>query len=257
MKSALLAAATVCALSASVSASAGWNLTLDGEHFRWAESTSPRVTETGPRIGIGGGWTQDQPWRGWQFAWRGKLYFGSVDYDGSTLLPPQTPVKSTTEYRGLVNEGQASYRFPGNSLGAEFVAGLGLDLWERRLSSFQSEDWRVLFVRLGANLDKGGLTGWFGGAGFKYPVYVDQDAHFPSIGFSPNPHLRPKGELSLYGQLGYRFSRNWNLSAYYDSYRFRESGDVSVRDRFTGTPQSFFQPESSIDSFGLRLQYRF
>ena len=262
MKSALLAVATVSALAASASAFAGWGITGDLEHFRWAESTAPSVTETGPRSGIGATWTQDRPF-GWQFAYRGRIYFGSVHYNGA-LLFSGAPASGTTEYSGLVNEGQAIYRFPGNPYGAEFVSGLAWDYWNRQLSADQREQYWVASLRFGFNLDARAATGWFGGAGLKYPFYVHQDAHLTDIGFTSNPSLTPKGALSLYAQAGYRFSRNWSLTGYYDSYRFKESDPTPVVVNPFAPPTSecrtgcrLVQPTSSTDSFGLRLQYSF
>ena len=34
-------------------ATAEWSANLAVEHFHWAESTTPGVTETGPRVGLG------------------------------------------------------------------------------------------------------------------------------------------------------------------------------------------------------------
>lgn len=249
----LALAVALCA--AAPIAQADWNLSADVEHFRWAEDTSPSVTETGPRFGLGLGWTQDRP-AGWELRYEGRLYFGSVDYTGALLLS-NTPVTGTTDYRGMTHEGQAVYRFPDSSLGAELVAGVGLDLWERQLSASQSEDYRVLYVRLGGNLDRRARTGWYGGGGVKLPLSVDQDAHFPNIGFSPNPHLEPKGEASLYAQVGYRFGERLSLAGYYDSYRFGESNPVTVTEAGTGNAFTFFQPETKVDTFGLRMRYRF
>ena len=219
------------------------------------EDTSPQVTETGPRFGLGLHWTQDRP-TGWQFGYHGRLYFGSVDYRGSLLLSNQ-PASGTTDYGGMTHEGQAVYRIAGNRFGAELVGGLGLDYWSRQLSSFQSEEYTVLYVRLGANFDRRSRTGWHGAAGVKLPLSVDEDGHFPDIGFQPNPHLEPQGEVSVYAELGYRFDERWSLSGYYDSYRFGESDPVSVVQSGTGTRFTFVQPKTSVDTLGLRLRYSF
>ena len=88
----------------SPAAQAGWSVSGDVEHFKWRESTTPAVTETGPIFGLGVHWTQDRP-AGWGFAYHGRLYFGSVDYDGSLLFTGE-PVTGTTEYSGLRNEAQ-------------------------------------------------------------------------------------------------------------------------------------------------------
>jgi hypothetical protein len=242
------------ALAAAPAAQAGWSMSADVEHFRWAEDTSPKVTETGPRFGVGVHWTQDRP-AGWAFGYHGRIYFGSVDYSGAELLS-NTPLTGTTDYVGMSHEAQATYRFPGSALGAEIVAGLGLDVWERQLSAFQSEDYGVLYLRLGGNLDRR-TRGWYGGGGIKLPLSVDENAHFPDIGFVPNPRLEPKGEASPYAEVGYRFDERLSLAGYYDSYRFGESNPVTVIQAATGNSFSFVQPATSMDVYGLRLLYRF
>ena len=79
------------------------------------------------------------------------------------------------------------------------------------------------------------------------------------------PVVEPKAELSVYAELGYRFSPRWSLIGYYDGYRFGESSAARVTSSDATAcspatppcPLSFFQPASSVDSFGLRLQYNF
>ena len=253
--------AALAGLAASAPAHAGWSITGDVERFRWAEKTDPRVTETGPMFGIGARLSPDRP-AGGQFVWRGRLYVGSVDYDGA-FLDTGAPASGTTEYTGLLNEGQAVYRLPGNAQGVELVSGLILDYWNRQLSRDQREEYWIGALRLGLQADRRESTGWFGGGGLKYPFYTREDAHLADIGFSSNPRLEPKGEASLYADLGYRFSRNISLAAYYDSYRFRESDPTPrITNAFIPgcTPPGgcrLVQPTSKVDSLGLRLQYRF
>jgi hypothetical protein len=262
----LAAAWFFAALAASASAYAGWAITGDVEHFRWSESGDPSVTETGPMFGIGARFTQDRP-AGWQFGWRGRLYFGSVDYNGA-FLDTGAPATGSTDYRGVVNEAQMLYRLADNPYGLELLSGLIIDYWERQLTSFQSETYTLAALRLGINADRRQDTGWFGGAGAKYPFYVRQDAHLTDLGFSSNPPLKPKGAWSLYADAGYRFSPKWSLTGYYDSYRFKESDPTPfLINPFsagcTGVPPDppqgcqLFQPASRVDSFGLRLQYSF
>jgi hypothetical protein len=254
-------AAALAALAASTPAHAGWSITGDVEHFRWAESTEPRVTETGPMFGIGGRYSQDRP-AGWQWGWRGRLYLGSVDYNGS-FLGTGAPASGTTEYTGLVNEARLVYRLPGNALGLEFVSGLIADYWNRQLSADQKEQYWIASLRLGLQADRRESTGWFGGGGLKYPFYTREDAHLTEIGFSSNPRLEPKGAMSLYADLGYRFNRNLSLAAYYDSYRFKESDPTPrITNPFISgcTPPGgcrLIQPTTDVDSLGLRLQYSF
>jgi hypothetical protein len=253
--------AALAAVAVSGPAYAGWSITADLEHFRWAEKTQPRVTETGPMFGIGARFSQERP-AGWQFGWRGRLYLGSVDYDGA-FLDTGAPASGTTEYTGLVNEVQAAYRLPGNAQGLEFVSGLILDYWNRQLSRDQRELYWIASLRLGLQADRRESTGWFGGGGLKYPFYTREDARLTEIGFSSNPRLEPKGAVSLYADLGYRFNRNMSLAAYYDSYRFKESDPTPrITNPFISgcTPPGgcrLIQPTSNVARLGLRLQYSF
>ena len=258
---ALFASALLCS-----AAHAGWYVNGEVEHFRWAESTDPAVTETGPMLAIGGGFRWLRP-EGWQFAWRARLYGGSVDYNGA-FLSTNEPATGTSVYTGLANEGQAIYRVRGDANGTEIVTGLVLDYWNRQLSSVQREQYWIASARLGLNFDRREAKGWYGGGGLKYPLWTRQDAHLTDIGFNANPHLEPKGTLSLYADIGYRFTRHWSMTGYYDSYRFNESNATQrlinpAIQGCTGVAPDpaggcrIFQPQSKQDSFGLRLQYSF
>jgi hypothetical protein len=266
MKAILAALAAAAATLCGGAAHAGWYVNGDVERFRWAESTNPGVTETGPMLGIGGGYRQLRP-EGWQFGWRARFYFGSIDYNGA-LLSTNQPATGTSQYTGLVNEAQAIYRLPGNANGMEVVSALVLDYWNRQLSADQREEYWIASLKLGLNFDRREAKGWFGGGGVKYPFWTRQDAHLTDIGFSANPHLEPQGTLSLYADVGYRFTRRWSLAGYYDGYRFDESDATQrlINPAIQGcsgvAPDPaggcrLFQPQSRQDSFGLRLQYSF
>ena len=257
-----LACAIALGLAASGAAAApGWWISGDVERFRWGESTSPGVTETGPRYGLSWGYLRERP-AGWQFGYRGQLRRGTVDYNGAFLFSGE-PTTARTQYTGLVNEAQVLYRFAPRAL--DLVGGLGLDYWERKILPDQREEYSVVFARLGLNYDPRASQGFFGGGGFKLPLYVREDAHLGEIGANQNPYLEPQGELSVYAELGYRFTPRWSLIGYYDGYRFGASNAVRVTSSdptacAPGAPPcslSFFQPASSINSYGLRLQYSF
>ncbi len=222
--------------AASGAARAEWEANVKVERFRWAESTQPGVTETGPRFGVGLAWTQNRD-SGWLFGWRGELYGGSVTYSGAQLFPPNNPVSGSS------------------GGGAALVGGLGLDYWNRQLTDIQSEEWWVAFVRLGGELGNRSRSGPFAGAGVKYPIYIVEDAHLNDIGFDQNPKLYPGRAPSVYAELGYRFARQWTLTGYYDSYRFKQSPGESVTSG--GVPFIVFQPESKVDTYGLRLHLHF
>jgi hypothetical protein len=252
------ALAFACLAGCSGSAWAEWSVSGEAESFRWRESTTPSVTESGPRVGIGGSWRQEKD-AGWLLGWRGKVYWGSVDYDGA-LLFGNARATGTTEYGGMSNELQVIYRpYAGNLDKIDFVGSLGLDAWERRLSAHQKEEYTVAFARLGLEYNGRAARGWFGGGGIKKPIYTREDAHLSEIGFDQNPILRPGKDPSLYGQVGYRFSTRWSLLGYYDSYRFGQSSaaTVTANRSFPGITFRLVQPQSRMDLLGLRLQFTF
>jgi hypothetical protein len=224
------------------------------EYFYWKESTTPEVTETGPLGTIGLSWTQDVD-SGVLFGYRGKVWWGSVAYEGSTLIG-NTPLTGDTHYLGIDNEFQLRVRrtsIGGNRLDGVF--GLGLDVWRRSLSSVQNEDWQVGYVRLGIESGAFDVGKWSVATGLKLPVWTREDAHLNDIGFDSNPQLSPGKDLSAYANLGYRIAQRWQMVAYYDSFRFKRSDEVQATLIGTG-PQTLFQPPSKMDVIGLRFEYQ-
>jgi hypothetical protein len=246
-----LAFGTCVALGAMSSASADWAIGGGFENFRWKESTSPEVKESGLRLTADLTWTQSRE-PGLSAAYNLKFYVGNVDYTGS-LLVSNVPISGETHYRGLANEVQSIYRMPQNPV--DFVLAAGWDHWVRDLSASQKETYDVLYARLGAALNSGTRQGVFGSAGVKYPFYVRENAHLTDIGFQQNPRLRPDGQFSLFGTLGYRVNGGWDVMAYYDSYRFKQSNTVFVSNG--SVVAGFFQPKSRQDVIGLKVQHNF
>ena len=251
--------AAIASIAVSAPAQAEWAITADIERFRWSEAIG--VTESGPLLGFGARYSHDLD-ADWQFGYRARVYFGLVDYNGA-FLSTGAPASGNTEYMGFSNEVQAIYRLPERAYGFDLVGGLILDYWNRQLSADQREDYLVASLRLGLQGDSGESTGWFGGGGLKYPFYTREDAHLADIGFNSNPTLQPRGRVSFYASLGYRFRRELSLEAYYDSYRFDASEptpSISNPSIPGCTPPggcTLYQPASNWDSFGLRLQYDF
>jgi hypothetical protein len=256
MKAVLALAAALCMFAASP-AHAQFAVSAGIEYFQWTEDTSPiEVRERGTLFALGLDWTQQKE-KGWLFAYRGRAYFGDVDYEGALLNSPGTPVSSTTSYAGMSNEGQVRYRFPpgARAYSLDLLGSLGYDFWERELSQFQQEDYQVIFMRLGMEVNPTGDRGWMFGFGAKYPVWTREDAHFDDLGYDNNPKLEPGRNLSAYGQIGYRFQRHLALIGYLDGYSFAESDSVFATQG--ATQDEFVQPKSVQYNIGLRLQYLF
>src|SRR5690348_9614660 len=129
MKKALAWGMVVLGLGLSPLARAEWSVFGEVERFKWSESTTPSVTETGPMLGLGVRWRQDRP-VGLGFGYEARAYGGSVDYKGS-LLFSGAPITGTTDYHGLRQEGQLTYRFRGPG---ELLLGVGYDYWNRQLT---------------------------------------------------------------------------------------------------------------------------
>ena len=225
------------------------------EYFDWRESTTPSVTETGPLLLGGLIWQQDRD-RGVLFGYRGEIYAGSVNYDGADLFTG-APVQSTTQYFGVLNEGQVRYRIPaGRSEHVDVMLSIGADVWSRQLSRDQVEDWLVFYTRFGVELGpQAGQRGWIGSLGVKYPFYVYENANLTDIGFDQNPTLRPGANVSGYASFGYRFGAHWSVVGFYDSYRFQQSPTVQATSG--GVTYTLYQPKSSMDVAGVVVLYRF
>jgi hypothetical protein len=237
-------AMTAAAAHADISVGAGF------ENFEWKESTSPTVKESGLRWVLDLTWSQtNQPGASAQV--NVKTYTGNVDYDGATL-GTNTPISGETHYRGVQGEVRAIYR---TTNAFDFVLAGGWDHWRRDLTASQEEGWDVLYARAGVAYNQTVRTGVLAAAGIKFPVYAREDGHLTDIGFTSNPRLRPRGDWSFYGTLGYRVSPGWDVMAYYDSYRFKKSNTVVVSDGTTLF--EVFQPKSRQDTVGLKVQHNF
>ncbi|UCH46908.1 MAG: hypothetical protein JSU95_12470 [Betaproteobacteria bacterium] len=225
------------------------------EYLQWEEDTTPAVTEDGFLFALGVGYTQGRD-SGFLVGYRGRLWTGVVDYEGSTLLTNQ-PVTSTTNYLGLTNELQGRWRRPleGKKYRLDILAGLGIDAWRRELSSVQREDYLVAYLRTGLEFDSASSNTWLAGLGVKYPFWIREDAHLTNIGFDSNPELSPGGKISAYAHLGYRMSRWWSIVGYADGYRFSKSDPVTVTEvrRGLGTV-TVFQPASDMLFLGVKLE---
>jgi len=223
------------------------------EIFNWEENTSPAVSEDGVFLTFGVGYTQ-QVESGFLLAYRGKLWTGTADYTGATLFN-SVPITGKTAYLGLTNEAQARYRTQlKNNYRRDLLAGIGLDIWQRELSSVQREDFEIIYVRAGFNIDSASSGTWLFGLGLKYPIWIREDAHLTNIGFDRNPELNPGGKVTPYGQAGYRFNRQWKLTGYVDGYRLTRSNEEAANEIAKGYgPVTVFQPDSDMLVIGIRL----
>ncbi len=261
--SARIFAATLFATALlSTEAHADWGIGTGIEQYSWEETLqSPALTlkESGSRYALYLKWMEDRD-SGLLYAYNAKLYSGRVAYDTYTQFS-YTPVSTQTDYSGMMHEGQLIAR---NYLGnhrLDYVAGLGWDSWRRTINMNQFEDYSIWFLRTGVSLDRPMQgAGFHGGGGLKLPFRASEDAHLDSAGFSSNPQLSPGKSVSLYAELAYRTGNYWDIVGYYDSWRFTQSGPVYAT--APGSAQcsilcSIVQPQSSMNTFGLKAMYSF
>lgn len=250
-------------ISATPAAQAAWDLGGGLENYQWQEypeGSSINPKESGPRAAFFANWTQEGS--GPLFAWHAKVYGGTVNYD-TYLLISNVPVTTQTEYRGVANEGQFFYRDDLGDYKLDYIGGLGLDIWRRRILNYggdQIEDYSILFARAGVRLGKARTeAGFHGEFGLKYPVSTNEDAHLYSAGYTSNPSLSPKGEISGYAEFGYRINTRFDVVGYYDSWRFAQSSKV-IANKPSDPPGSYWlisQPKSNMDALGAKLLISF
>jgi len=194
------------------------------------------------------------------FAYAGKLYFGTVLYNGQTLFPPYQPVNTDTSYIGFQNEGKLVFRQPmKNQFSLDLVTSLGWDHWTRNIDpghSNQLEKYDIVFLKFGPLFSHLNENKPWIGFGLKFPVLTFEDAHINSLGFDQNPILHPGGQVSFFFNIGYSITTHWELQFYYDSYRFSESPKENVTSSVVSSGQ-VFQPQSDMDLFGALAMFRF
>lgn len=252
----LAATLFVSALLPSVAA-AGWEGGAGVEQYSWEETLqSPPLSpkESGSRYALHLNWEENGD-SGLLYAYRAKLYNGRVQYDTYTQLS-YTPVSTHTNYNGMTHEGQLISRRNIGNYQLDYVGGLGWDSWRRTINMNQIEDFSIWFLRTGISLDQPMQgRGFHGSGGLKFPIKTSEDAHLDSMGYDANPQLSPGRSPSLYAELAYRTGKYWDIVGYYDSWRFSQSAPVTASSG--GTLYSIVQPQSHMNTFGLKALYSF
>jgi hypothetical protein len=246
----LLLAALVTGLAAA-DARAQWSVEIGVEHLSWHEDVSPiEVRERGTRGVIGVGFAQRRP-RGALLAYRGSAYGGGADYRGSLLFDRTTPAQSTSVHLGTVHSVELRNRWPE---AVDAVVGLEFELWRRRFSQTQREDYRVLSGRLGIEKPATPSRRIVAGGGLRWMLAASERATFTEAGVTYRVALSPGLGWNPYLRLGHRLTPRVTALAYWDGMRLGRSPEVALS--LGGTTQArVYQPESDVNVLGVRVRY--
>jgi len=211
-----------------------------------------------PRATLGGRVELDTGLRPLMVRVLGNAYIGVVDYDGqirSDFDPTiHTFIGTETTYRGGQAELQVGFSGPALSFSAlELFVGAGVEGWTRDIGAGVDaggvstpkfrEDYTVYYGRIGLGFeDTGNLLNASFHVGAKLPYRVDEDF----VVSSGSMTLHPAGQWSAFADYRLTLQRNF-LEFYYEGLRFDPSP----------VKNTFFQPESTIDSYGIRLGREF
>jgi hypothetical protein len=193
------------------------------------------VRETGPRFALGLGFDQPKQ-RGVLFAYHGRVYVGNVSYNGSFQFDSTKAAHGSSTYLGTTQGAELRYRWPQT---IDALAGLDVDWWRRRLSTSQSEDYRIVSVRLG---------------GMRLLVSTDEDATITDAGVTYALSLSPGLGANPFVHGGYRITPDVQVFAYWDGMQLGRSNQIVLIRR--GRPQAIIdQPATDMDVVGVRVVY--
>jgi len=224
---------------------------LSPEYFYWEEDYNGNklLDESGFRIGLEAAYNPLAE-KGWIWASRVKVYFGAVGYNGSLqnlVTGAVTPFKSTTDYYGILGEAGYGYRFGlGQDYFLDVLGRVTLDFWVRRLGGGQygyDEYWFPISIKAGLDLSPKDV----GALGLKVPVYTYQTADHNLFGVTFTTTLHPEPMVSPYAEAGYKFTKNFSLTGFFDSYWFKQSA----------VNKGFLQPESKSYEVGAKIGWTF
>lgn len=247
----LLAALASCLAAAA--ARAQWSVDAAVERFGWREDTSPiEVRETGPRVALGIGFAQRRA-RGALLVFRASVYGGGVSYDGSLQLDRTQAAHGVSVYLGTTEGAELRYRWPG---AVDAVAGVDLNLWRRRLSVTQREDYRIVSGRLGVERLATRSSAIAAGGGVRWLLATSEHATISEAGVDYHLELSPGRGWNPYLHLGYRIAPRVTALAYWDGMRLSRSNQIVLR---TGRQSQtiVFQPATDVDVLGVRFAYGF
>lgn len=221
------------------------------ESYDWREHTTPIVVhEHGPRFSFAAGFLQPKQ-QGLLFAWRGELYGGNVDYNGSFQFDATKAASGGATYLGTAQRAEARWRWPAT---ADAALGLEYETWQRKLSASQEETYRTISLRLGVEHDASVASRFVAGGGIRFLLATGEDATIEEAGVRYALGLKPGRGSNPFLHAGYRVIPHVTVLAYWDGMSLGRSNTIVLLKR--GKPRaSVSQPDTDVTRLGMRIAY--
>jgi hypothetical protein len=239
--------------------------------FTWREfgDTGQVLKESGPLYGVG--FTNLHEFDNHlTLKPRIEIFGGSVDYNGQAcdVLGNCLPADTTTHYFGTKLEMDMGFRAGRpDAFTIEPFLGLGFRFWYRSIDDSYladgsyavgyTEDWSTVYGRAGLraqqHLSPKNLL--FAEVGVKLPIDTTNYINDENVSYS-SITLHPVGEPSLFAEAGVKLNM-FQISAFYDSMRFKQSDTVYQYDPYYGALIGYWQPKSESETIGIRAGVAF
>ena len=241
----------IAAALAGSTAHAQWSIEAGVEQFDWREHTTPIVVhEHGPRYFGAVGYMLPTE-RGALFAYRGTVYGGNPDYNGSFQFDDTKAASGASTYLGTTQRAEARWRWPAI---ADGVLGLEYETWKRQLSTTQEETYRTVSLRVGAEHLASATNRIVAGGGMRFLLDASEDASIEAVGLTYLLALRPGRGSNPYLYAGARIVPHLTVLGSWDGMNLGQSNQVVLLKR--GKPRAMVsQPSTDITTLGVRLVY--
>jgi hypothetical protein len=235
----------------------GFRLGAVVEHLVWEEheAGSRLLEEKGPLGGVEGELLFRMP-KGTRIGLNGQLYFGSVDYDGSTQ--DGTPTQTDVDYSGVRWRGLLGFDLvPEPVLDVVPCLSIGGRAWRRDINDSPEgqgyvEDW--LTIRAGAGLEIGAgrvdACRLHARAMALYPLYNQARYDLAEFGYGSNIEVQPGRRVTLRVEAGLRV-RHFFAAVHYERLDFSPSDQEPVRGGVVWQPES----EGSVTGVSLGVVF--
>ncbi len=260
---ALLAASGMSAQAQSLHHREGLSLTSGIESWKWVEHNedgSEYLHEKGgPVFMFGAGYT---------FATHSNSVFhtvslktsaGEIDYHGAYIGGGD--VQSITKYGVTRAEYEVAMPMALEGVNLEWVGALAYEsrnrkIWNPAAEAYQVEDYQSGLARLGVQVPRPKLTGFYGSVGAIASFGTSMDPHATDLGLTTNPRLRSDPDMGYYAKVGYAFDRSLSVELSHEltKYKISNKAPVATKDGATGR---IWQPAADLDRTTVQVVYRF